>query len=95
MSVWFNFEVVHFIFRVGGGFEGSKTAVITRFLRFLSTGIREDVVQKCPVFQCVLLVQFSNCMLSFSGRRELEGSKTAVITRFIQPLSTGIHEEVV
>jgi len=30
-------------------------------------------------------------MLRFSGRRRLEGSKTAVITRFVLSLSTRIH----
>jgi len=80
------------------GVCGVKNCCDYTFFRFLSTRIHEKVVQKCPQFSSafydrtlVLGPIFKSYMLHFSGRRGLEGSKTAVITRFVLSLSTRIH----
>jgi len=84
-------------FGVEGGLRGQKLL----WSHVFSISEHRNTWKRCPKMPTVFLacfmtvhgceVQFSSRMLRFSGRRGLEGSKTAVITRFVLSLSTRIH----
>jgi len=97
ISAWSNSQDVCFIFR-GGGVGGVQNCCnntlfydfwAQEYMKKWSKNAQSFLVCFMTVSGC--LAQFSSRMLRFSGRRGLEESRTAVITRFLRSLSTGIH----